>query len=251
MPKAQKSNGAAPLEEEMKLPLFFKAPHLLDRKRHGEAGLKKLNHFRFAEQTNSVPVAVTEFVEIARSYPIVLTDEAKPTPVAVLGLRKKNNFLDKNGRWLGYAYVPAYVRKYPFALVEVPEQEKFALCVDEGAEHYMESKPDMPFYKDGDPAELCREALQFCGSFQKQMEQTTAFTVALKEAGLLKPKETDITLPSGEKLQLGGFLMVDEEGLQAMQEATVIEWQKRGWLSLLSVMIMSQINWKYLLQFEV
>jgi len=58
----------------------------------------------------------------ARTYPIVFSAAAPTVPFAVVGLRENENlFVDATGNWRDDAYIPAYVRRYPFCLVETDQ----------------------------------------------------------------------------------------------------------------------------------
>src|SRR6202167_3688090 len=114
-------NGAAET-----LPMFYKSPRPLDRARDGKLRVSRPTHFRFAANTNAVPLLIDEFPMAAAYYPIVFAAGNSPVPAAVVGLKNDNNlFLDREGRWLNGAYLPAYVRRYPFILLDDPTQKQF------------------------------------------------------------------------------------------------------------------------------
>ncbi len=229
------------------LPLFFKNPHPLHAKRHGKAGLNHVGTFGFAADTNSVPLNVQEFFEAARSYPIVFTKTETPVPVALLGFKEENAFVDAQGRWRENSYIPAYVRRYPFILLEEPTDNKLILCVDEDAPHYTAEAPELPFYTSGEEAnELMQNALNFCVAYQKHHQQTLEFTKALQKQGLLQEKASNLRMPDGREMNLSGFLMIDADKYAALSDETFLEWRKKGWLPAIEVALMSQHNWQAL-----
>ena len=90
-----------------------------------------------------MPVGLSEFEEACRDYPIVFfTSDGGQTYSAtlVLGLQSKQNlFILTDGMWDRRAYLPAYVRRYPFCMSRVtvdgqPQQERI-LCIAETALH--------------------------------------------------------------------------------------------------------------------
>ena len=130
----------APNASEAGMPMFYTAPRPLDRARDGNMKLSRPTHFNFAAKTNAIPLLVDEFPMAAAYYPIVFADGPMPVPAAVVGLKNDTNlFLDKEGRWLNGAYLPAYVRRYPFILMDDPEQKQFVLCIDENSDMLSES----------------------------------------------------------------------------------------------------------------
>jgi hypothetical protein len=230
------------------LPLFFKKPMPLDMKRHAKAGLLPVQDLSFASSTNSILVNAVEFFEAAKQYPIVFTQGENPLPAAIVGLEKQNYFVDANGSWKDGAYQPAYVRKYPFVFMDMPERKEFLLCIDEGASQYKEngSKDALPLYKDGQPAELTRNALEFCTAYHNHHQLTRRFCEDLKAANLLTPTRSDAKLFNGREIHLGGFQAIDEKRLNALPEATILEFFKKGWLPLIYAALMSSSNWKKL-----
>jgi len=235
--KAAVSNG----------PLFFKNPRPLSLNEHQQAGLKSMQNVWFSRDTNSIPIHQYEFAEIARSYPIVLTEGDTVVPLAIVGLGQTNMFLEKNGHWRNGHYVPAYVRKYPFALLELADQGRFVLCVDEAADNFVTKKPEMPFYnEDGTASDIAKQALEFCGQYHKCYVATLEFTKALREAGLLQPKEIQGKV-AGRDMRLGGFVGINDKAWAELPDATYLEWRRRGWVDLVMLILASQLNWRYLL----
>ena len=98
--------------------LFYKNPIALLLDKHQDAGLKQDGDYAFAIQTNSVPVTVPEIAEASKFFPIVFAADAATSPVAILGLRNNQNQFVKNGQWQKDTYIPAYIRRYPFAFTE-------------------------------------------------------------------------------------------------------------------------------------
>src|SRR5262249_799625 len=120
------------------LPLFFKKPEALRADWHGGLKLSPKGDFSFALGTNPVPLMVSEFAQAARFYPVVFAGET-PMPVAVLGLKDSNLFIDAEGQWdAGTSYVPAYVRRYPFTFIEQPNQQGFILGIDRASSRVCE-----------------------------------------------------------------------------------------------------------------
>lgn len=249
MSKPQKKSAAS--ERDESLPLFFRKPAVIDAARHKDAGLSRKSSLAFCRGANSVPISAHEFVEISRSYPIVFTNEEVPMPLAVVGLKQRNSFVTKDNEWLEGHYIPAYVRKYPFALVDMGKDNTLALCIDEEAEHFQAKKPDFALFLGGKPTSLAQQAIDLCGLFHNQYHQTRQLGELLKQQGLLESKDMFTTLSTGEEVKLGGFLLISEERLNALSDKDFLVWRKKQWLGLLYLAMASQSNWKYLAAQEV
>lgn len=229
------------------LPLFYKKPRPLTAARDGDTSLRPGNTFHFAATTNSVPLLAAEFAHASRSYPIVFTLDAQPLPVALLGLRAGSNlFVDAEGNWEKGAYIPAYVRRYPFIFVENPDGSKFTLCIDEAAENVVAGREN-PLFVNGEATEAVKAALKFVSDYQQQIGPTQEFAAAVAAAGLLDERRADITTTKGEKIALGGFRMIDEQKVGTMSDDQANEWRKRGWLGLVYAALVANAGWNELI----
>jgi len=228
------------------LPLFFKRPTALDARRHTNAGLAPTEDMAYATNTNSIFINSVEFAETAKHYPIVFSQAELPMPAALTGLESKNYYIGEDKQWKKGTYIPAYVRRYPFVFLELPEQERFALCVDEDATQFRNKigKDVMPFFTDGKPSALTRNALDFCQAFQQQYEITREFCAALKKAELLTPTRSDAKLNNGREVQLSGFQVIDEAKFNKLSDDTILEFHKKGWLPLIYFVLLSASNWR-------
>jgi len=225
------------------LPVFYTRPELLAADKHANRSLAKTLNFGFAKQSNSVPLNGVEFALAQRHYPIVFSNEGAPFPLAVLGLRSDENlFVGLAGDWTERGYVPAYVRRYPFIFLAAADEKQFALCIDAASPLIIEGT-DNPFFKDGQPSELTKNALNFCAAFQAEYEKTKPFCAALIEHNVLETKAADMSLANGQKLVFGTFRVVDEAKLATLPEAVLADWHRKGWLAWIHAHIFSFANW--------
>ncbi len=213
------------------MPLFYRKPQPLIPVIHDDVRLTD-GDYAFAAETNAVSLAVIEFASAMRHYPIVFSD-GEAFPVAVLGLGEGNRFLTV-GRWAEGAYVPAYVRRYPFVFVEA-SADSFALALDIGSERVVNGGDDgIALFADGKPTAFTESAMAFCREFHGAHLQTQAFVAALIEQDLLVPQQADAKLSSGEQRLLGGFRVIDRERFAALADDVVLDWHRKGWLALIA-----------------
>lgn len=232
---------------ETALPLFYKKPRPLNTESDNNRSLARHPDFRFAAATNSVSLLASEFLSACKHYPIVFSVADNAQPLALLGLRNRENlFIDSEGRWAAGHFIPAYVRRYPFIFMESIDPPQFTLCIDEAADTVIPGT-DNPFFKDDRPTDLTNKALDFCRAFQNEYSQTQEFAKAVVEANLLVENRADIVLESGEKLSMDGFRIIDEERFNALPDETFLEWRSRGWLPLVYCHLISTNNWEVLI----
>jgi SapC len=233
------------------LPMFYRRPFALQAQVHSEISLKRTPSYRFAAQTNAIPLTTQELFHAQRDYPIVFTNEPVPMPMAVVGIQDRANLhVEPDGSWRRGAYVPAYVRRYPFLFSERPENQELTLCVDEASE-LLEATTANPFFRDGKPTEITQKALEFCVAYQRQHEATREFGRTLAQVELLMPKDATVKLPGGESIVVRGFKMIDESKFNQLPAETFLDWRSKGWIALIYSHFLSLGAWDRLVQIAV
>lgn len=229
------------------LPLFYKAPVPLDSQKHAALGLKKNFGLSFTKEINAVPINMIEMPQICHFYPIAFSPDENATPVAILGLRDNENlFLDKKGEWRERAYIPAYVRRYPFIFSEIPGTDQLTLCLDMD-DSVVNDKSEQKFFDDeGKPSALSQNALEFCKSYHAAAQQTLEFSQALAKSGLLVERAAEIDLGDGKKINFSGFRIIDEQKLAEMADEDFLAWRSKGWLPFLYAHLFSGAQWQRL-----
>ena len=231
------------------LPLFYQKPAALEKSRHAKAGINTTPNLNFARATNSLVVNALEFIEASKHYPLVFSTADEPVPLAIVGLESENYFVDAAGQWREGAYVPAYVRQYPFIFFENPEEKKFFLCVDEKAAQFHAAGGEGAvalFNADGSPSPLTNQALEFCSSYYRHHTITKNFTADLVKHKLLSPYHSQVTLASGRKINLSGFMMIDEAAVNKLSDEVFLEFRSKGWLPLIYLAMSSASSWNRL-----
>jgi hypothetical protein len=229
------------------LPLFYRTPRPLSSERHGRMSLRSTPNYRFAAGVNAVPLMAAEFSTACRHFPILFTEAGLPQAIALLGLRTGENLLvDDSGAWLQGAYIPAYVRRYPFIFSEDAARGEFTLCIDESADSVHEGH-DNPLFIDGKPSAATEAALAFAKDFQTQNAFTSEFAKAVAASGILVDRRADVTLESGERISLAGFRVIDEASFNNLPPADLLAWRDRGWLGLIYAHFISIGTWAALI----
>ncbi len=239
MPQPSKEPTAA-------LPLFYNKVRPLDRVQDAALRAHRTADFRFSAKTNAIPLVAEEFPFAAGDYPIVFAAGTIPVPVAVTGLElDKNLMLDQSGNWLARSYIPAYVRRFPFILVEEPESKQLVLCYEEGAPQ-LSPRGELGLFENNEPTDVVKRALDFCMALRQQGETTDAFVQALLEHKLLDPGHVEVELPDGRQAKMDGFLAIDRAKFQNLPADTIAAWHKNGWLDLVYAHFLSSSRWQKL-----
>lgn len=177
-----------------------------------------------------VPALIEEFAAGLSQMPIAfLPGPSHPAAVFVTGVRPGTNlFVTAEGQWTG-SYVPAYLRRYPFIMGDVPNGDP-VLCVDASFEGLNEDKGEALFSKSGEIEEPVRQALALAENYRIAAGNTEAFCAKLHQLGLFRTVTLDAKLGKDRSSVVHGLLIVDEEAFDALPAETIAELHKDKFL---------------------
>lgn len=225
------------------LPLFYKDLMPLNSRDHGKWRARPVDKAHWLGNQHAIPLTVEEFPHAQRDYPIVFSTGENPVPLALMGLNEGVNvFFDDDGTLRDEAYVPAYLRRYPFLLAKLkPDAEEMSLCFDPSADILGEFKDGEPLFDGDQPSEHTKGVLGFCEKFEEAGARTQAFVDELKSAGLLMDGEVAIQQADkpDQPFVYRGFMMVDQEKLRTLDGEKIKNWNEIGLLPLIYAHLMS------------
>ncbi len=233
--------------------LFYSKPEPLSREAHARIGLKRLDKpFGFAATANVVPLTVSEFPAAGLSYPIIFAGERRQ-PLAVMGISQNTNlFVDAEGAFQVGAYIPAYIRRYPFVLASDQTRGQLVVCIDRAASMLGEDY-DLGFFDEkGEPTEYTNGCIQFCNDFETEGRRTESFVALLRQLDLFETRQATFT-PAGpdgapaEPQTIAEFYAVSEEKLKALPTEKLRELVDNGAVAQIYAHLMSLIGWDSLM----
>lgn len=208
--------------------LIYERAVPVTRQRHGAWSVKAGTTFEFARGVNSVPLMVAEFPNAGAEYSIVFGGaDDEIIPVALLGIRDGENlYVSEAGAWSG-AYVPAFLRRYPFVFSSDNANDPdatFTLCVDEDFSGCNDDgRGERLFDADGDRTQYLQNVLGFLQAYQTQFQRTKLFVKRLQEFDLLESMQAQFTLRTGQRSTLSGFSVVNRDRLKALSADKLAE----------------------------
>lgn len=211
--------ASTPANQDQTLPLFYQSLAPLSSQTHINFGLLPRENLEFTRNTHAIPVTVDEFSTCQRSFPIVFGLGDAAAPLALIGLQEGQNlYLDADGQWEPTAYVPAFVRRYPFMLARLsPESQDLSLCFDDTSTQIVDGAGE-PLFTDGKPSETTQNCMNFCEQFEQAVMRTRNFIDELTKLDILMDGEVTIQREGlAEPAVYRGFRMVDEAKLQALR----------------------------------
>lgn len=225
--------ASAPAAE---LPILFNDLTPLSSDEHKDWRLKTNNAAPFLKTVHAVPLTVDEFVAAQHHYPIVFSTGDQSVPIALFGLNEGVNvFLDDEGRFASpEVYVPAYIRRYPFMLARLNQQnETLSLCMDPSFDGLEEGGEGQPLFDGDQPSELTKNILTFAEQYEQSAGRTGAFVEELEKAGLMMDGEVTIEVPGKQPFVYRGFKMVNEEKLRDLRGDQLRKWNANGILGMI------------------
>jgi hypothetical protein len=233
---------------------LYRAPQLLDAQLHRHKKVKPLVDFSITSHMHAVYLTATEFPQAALEFPVIFVntgeragDQAVVSPVALLGLSSNENLRLVGDRW-DADYLPAFIRRFPFLTAGVKGAAAPGVFVDTAWPGFNDSEGEALFDEQGEPSSELRRVLDFLRRFDEEQQRTRAFCQRIVALDLLKSMTADATLPGGETFKVEGFLVVDEEKLNALPDAEVIELHRSGMLMLLHAQLVSLGNMRTLVE---
>ena len=224
--------------------LIYESAVPVSAARHGKMCLDPDRTYAFSAGVNAVPLMAVEFVRAATEYAIVFAATGEEVlPAAVLGVRPDQNlYLSADAHWQA-KYIPAFIRRYPFVFSASDDRKTLTLCVDEshpGLNHEGRGQP--LFGDDAKASAYTQQVLKFLQQYQAHFERTRLFCKRLKELGLLEPMQAQVVTPAGEKLTLGGFMVVSRAKLRALDGEALAALARTDELELLYLHLYSMRN---------
>jgi hypothetical protein len=213
---------------------LYQKPVRLNRFAHAALRYTPPANYLFSRTLTGVPVMGVEFPAACRQYPIVFVraEGGGLSAQAVLSVQAEENaFVDRQGQWTA-TYIPAFVRRYPFVLAEIPgNPSDFDVAFDEASDCFSPDHGEALFADEkGEPSPLLKSQVEFLRSVQIEHGRTQEFLKELESADLLIPRNVDIVRADKQRFGLRNAMVVDETRLSALPPDKVQAYLGAGYL---------------------
>lgn len=209
----------------------------------------------FCKNLNAIPISYTEFSVACRDYPLVFAsgDSGQNfAPVAVLGLADGENLFLTNGTWDKSAYVPAYVRRYPFCMAKVNldnvEQADRLICVEKD---FLDDQGEIMFDRKGKARPKWQPIEKLLQEYEADLERSREMSAILSDYALLEPFTMQAQTNAGASMNLGGMYRVDEKKLEFLNSSQCNNLIKKGVMGRIYAHLISMENFARLLDRKV
>ena len=199
-----------------------------------------------------IPLSYAEMAIASRDYPIAfVSGDGGQTflPMAILGLEQQQNlFVAENGAWDPMAYLPAYVRRYPFCMARVTvdgkQQDERVACVEKSA---LNDKGEALFNEKGEPLPAWEGRQKLLFEFESDLARTDQMCTMLKEMDLFEPFTMEAVPRVGTPLAMTGMHRVAEQKLPDLPGDRLKTLVQSGVLARVYAHLVSQLNFQRLL----
>lgn len=185
------------------------------------------------DAVNQVLALPSEFASLQRQFPIVFRPSAEGPlrPAAILGLdRDENLFLTEDGSWAADLYIPAVLRRGPFAIAEDPAGEpKILVDIDDPRLSRTEGTPIfLPHGGNSLYLEELAEVLRIIYTGQAMLEGLMA---TLERLELLRPVDLQVRVAEDEVYAISQVFVIDRERLASIGGSELEALHRDGFLA--------------------
>ena len=204
----------------------------LNKEQHAKTKILDITSFKFAEKHHIAYITMHEFARAAAIFPIVFLEDKENNafrPVVLMGLSEGENlFVSADGKW-NASYVPAILRRYPFALVPNGDAGQYVVCIDEASDLVGETEGKNLFDEHGEPTEVVGNIKRFLGELQQMDILTNHFCSFLSEHNMFIPLNMKIRENDVEK-NLTGCYVINESRLNGLSDELFLSIKNKNYL---------------------
>ncbi|MGA1933749.1 SapC family protein [Arcobacter sp. YIC-464] len=218
---------------------------------HKDVKVKQIDNFNFVSDIHLASVMVHEFSRAAATYPIVfLEDKAndKFRPVVMLGLEAGENLFVQEGKWKA-SYIPAIVRRYPFALSKTGDEDRYVICIDEDSEFVNKEEGQAIFKEDGTADEVMDRVKKYLTELQQMDMFTDKFCEDMKSENMFTPLNMKVRV--GDEIKnVGGAYVINEERFNDLNNEKFIALREKKYIPIIYSHLSSLAQIERLLTFK-
>ena len=211
---------------------MFKSLVPVNKARHEGKKIKQVEGFGFAADFHIASIMVHEFARAASLYPVVFLEDKEQDsfrPVVLMGLDAGENlYVGADGKWQA-SYIPAIIRRYPFALASAGEEGKFTVCIDEGSDLISDTEGLPLFNEQGEPAEALENVKRYLGELQQMDAFTNEFCKYMVAHNMLTPLNMRVQQADQVK-NINGCYVINEERLNGLSVDGFMELRDKRYL---------------------
>ncbi len=219
----------------------------VDNKSHRQVKIDASKAELHGKDLHLIPVVMTEFINLAVQYPIVITkngDTGQFVFAAMLGFEEKENLFWKNEQWQGL-YLPLQIRRQPFFVASPEEGSEqaqngdYIVCLDQDSPTISAKEGLALFDEQGEDTAYFQQAKSMLSALLAGEAENQKLLELLQQMDLLQPMTLEITFANQTSNTLNGFYTIDQDKLAALNDEQIVMLHKAGVLPAIYTIIAS------------
>lgn len=216
---------------------------------HLGLGLRSLNDWAFCQTRDAVPIALSEFADMAGWHPIIFSAGSVSMPMAILGAQQgHNDYLDRSYQWPAYLQPATALKLHPFSLgIDSSDSKRAVVMVDVDDKRLVPLEEDdsaQPLFTfDGQPSLTLTSITKRLTAHDCALKEAAALGNALEQNGLLVDMHADIRTPDGSTYRTRSFRSVDGSKFRQLPTAELDRWFRHGWTDAIALHLASLRRW--------
>jgi len=176
---------------------------------------------QWGDAVMSAPATPDEFRSLQAHYPILFAPDGQGSflPVVLFGLCEGENLFLTDDGW-DADYLPLSMQRMPFSIGVADEELR--MMVDMASPRISQgAEGEAVFLPHGGTSDFAEHANSVLHTLHQGLQAAPEFIQALQTHGLLESFVLNVDRPDGTRGQLGGFYLINEERLAALDAGTV------------------------------
>jgi len=217
---------------------------VVDNKNHLNLKIDTNKAEQHGAKLNLVPAVMSEFINMAVQYPLVITkhaDTGQFVIAAMLGFEAGENLFWRDEQWQGL-YLPLQIRRQPFFVNNADENSdkgNYVVCFDSDSPTISQDVGQAVFEDNGEESEYFQQAKSCLAQLLRGEVDNKRLLEHLEKMELLQVMKMEITFANQQATTLNGLYTIDQEKLASLSADNISFLHKEGLLQAIYTLIIS------------
>lgn len=217
---------------------------VIDNKNHLKLKIDVNKAEQHGAMLNLVPAVMSEFINMAVQYPLVITKHADTGQfvfAAMLGFEAGENLFWQDEQWQGL-YLPLQIRRQPFFVNNVDEngaKGDYVVCFDRDSPTISSDGGQTLFDENGKETEYFQQAKACLAQLLRGEVDNKRLLEHLEKMELLQVMKMEITFANQQSTTLNGLYTIDQGKLASLSAENISILHSEGLLQAIYTLITS------------
>jgi len=221
---------------------MYKNIEVLDKQKHEKLKYDQVDLTEVSRSIGIVPLGVHEVLDMSSFSPVLISAGDESELIAFTGISKDVTIYKKTN-----IFIPTFLRCYPFLSINIKNDKgtvDTVIAIDNNKDVVGKNKKTSIFNKKSELEKGANEKISQIRALNTQRDISRTIVKALKEKDLLVKKDFKIKLEDGERTILNEFYIVDRQKLLKLDDKTLAQWARKGWMGIIDAHLKSLNNFQ-------